>query len=92
MEGVIKDIYARKATFASVEAQVEKCLAVDTNQEKFYEFINSVIRDEVEVPLSPPRPSANKLAATCWCSPPPVPPAAVLADTTRMVVMPLLSN
>ena len=32
-----------------MEAQVKKCFTVETNQEKFYEFINSVIRDEVEV-------------------------------------------
>ena len=49
IEDIVKNIYAKKDSFASMEAQVKKCFTVETNQEKFYEFINSVIRDEVEV-------------------------------------------
>jgi formiminotetrahydrofolate cyclodeaminase len=49
MESIVKNIYSGKATYASVEALVDKCLSVDTNQSKFYDFINSLIRDEVEV-------------------------------------------
>ena len=49
LEQTIQDIYALKTDYNTSKNHVKACFAVDINRQKFYQFINSVIRDEVEV-------------------------------------------
>lgn len=45
LEQIIKDIYSLRINFEDVQKEVEEFITIDINRDKFYEFINSIIRD-----------------------------------------------
>ena len=49
LEVVIARIYRLETTFHKTQAQIDECLNFSRNEERFYEFINNAIRDQVEV-------------------------------------------
>ena len=49
LERIIRDIYSLRVSFRKAQLEIEHCLSRETNREKICEFINVVIRDEVEV-------------------------------------------
>jgi hypothetical protein len=46
---IIRDIYALRVTYEASRKVLEECLSIEDNREKLYEFINEVIREEVDV-------------------------------------------
>jgi hypothetical protein len=46
---IIRDIYALRVTYAASSKVLEECLSIEDNREKLYEFINEIIREEVDV-------------------------------------------
>jgi hypothetical protein len=53
---IIRDIYALRVSFLGGRKALEECLRIEDNRERLYEFINEVIREEVDV-LQPLRSS-----------------------------------
>lgn len=46
---MIAKIYRLETTFKKRQAEIDECLNFSRNEDRFYEFINNAIRDQVEV-------------------------------------------